>query len=288
MSTHTFSNLLVILTLSVVTTFNSCADKSIGEQTVKDVMDETVTKLYKTMSEKQLDSLTNDQVMALFNNQEKEVLATKHWMFDVNVPVVVSVMRSTDQKTVPFWLAPAGFVKTNKTMKNEEVTYEVWQKNFNTGHVGLGVNGFEDYMLHYFVAVAPQNKNDHLELSNFFPANQYVGVLRDSAFTYHDWTELVLANVPEDMKGQKLLTTIRGRGTESHLVGAFRKTAYPSSSTPDQVMLTWSADPATSIDIQWRTDATIETGKINYREKGSDIRVMHTAEVLESAFSGLP
>jgi len=259
-----------MLILVVLTTFNSCADKNIREQTVKDVMDETVTKLYKTMSENQLDSLTNDQVMALFNNEEKKVLATRHWMFDVNVPVVVSVMRSTEQKTEPFWLAAAGFVKTNKTMKNEEVTYEVWQKNFDKGHVGLGVNGFEDYMLHYFVSVAPQNKNDQLELSNFFPANQYVGVLRDSAFTYHDWTELVLMNVPDEMKGQKLLTTIRGRGTESHLVGAFRKTAYPSSSTPDQVMLTWSADPATSIDIQWRTDTSVETGKINYREKGSD------------------
>ena len=262
----------------VVTTFNSCADKNIREQTVKDVMDQTVTKLYKTMSENQLDSLTNDQVMALLNDQEKKVLATKHWVFDVNVPVVVSVMRSTEQKTVPFWLVPAGFVKTSKTMNNEEVTYEVWQKNFNTGHVGLGVNGFEDYMLHYFVSVAPQNKNDQLELSNFFPANQYVGILKDSAFTYHDWTELVLMNVPDDMKGQKLLTTIRGRGTESHLVGAFRKTAYPSSSTPDQVMLTWSSDPATSIDIQWRTDSIVKEGKVNYREKGSPTIMSALAE----------
>jgi hypothetical protein len=269
MSTNQFSNLLIILTLFVAITFNSCADKSTREQTVKDVMDHTVTTLYKTMSEKQLDSLNNDQVMGLFNDDEKNVLATKHWMFDVNVPVVVSVMRSTEQKIVPFWLAPAGFVKTNKTMKNEQVTYEVWQKKFDAGHIGLGVNGFEDYMLHYFVSVAPQNKNDKLELSNFFPANQYVGVLQDSAFTYHDWTELVLMNVPDDMKGEKLLTTIRGRGTESHLVGAFRKTAYPSSSMPDQVMLTWSSDPATSMDIQWRTDTTIETGKVNYWEKGS-------------------
>jgi hypothetical protein len=270
MATVRFSNLLIIFTLILATPFNSCVDKNIREQTVKEVMDKTVTHLYKTMSEKQLTSLTNEQVMDLFTDQEKQVLATKHWMFDVNVPVVVSVMRSTQQKTVPFWLVPAGFVKTDKIMKNEQVTYEVWQKEFNAGHVGLGVNGFEDYMLHYFVAVAPQQKNDQLELSNFFPANQYVGVLRDSAFTYHDWTELVLMNVPDDMDGQKLLTTIRGRGTESHLIGAFRKTAYPSASMPDQVMLTWSADPTTSMDIQWRTDTTVETGKVNYREKGSN------------------
>lgn len=259
----------IILILFAATTFNSCADKRTSEQTVKDVMDQAVTKLYKTRSEKQLDSLTNDQIMALFNDQEKQVLATEHWMFDVNVPVVVSVMRSTKQTSAPFWLVSAGFVKTNKTIKNEQAVYEVWQKKFDAGHVGLGVNGFEDYMLHYFVSVAPQNKNDRLELANFFPENQYVGILKDSAFTYHDWTELVLMNVPEDMKGEKLLTTIRGRGTESHLIGAFRKTAFPSASKPDQVMLTWSSDPATSIDIQWRTDTTVEEGKVYYREKGS-------------------
>ncbi|HZW71746.1 MAG TPA: hypothetical protein VFF57_12780, partial [Hanamia sp.] len=120
MSVHKFSNLLAILTLFIATAFNSCVDKNNQEQTVKEVMDQTVTKLYKTMSEKQLDSLTDNQVMALFTDKEKKVLATKHWMFDVNVPVVVSVMRSTEQKTVPFWLAPAGFVKTNKIMKNEQ------------------------------------------------------------------------------------------------------------------------------------------------------------------------
>ncbi len=259
----------IVLIVYMATTFNSCADKSIREGTVKDVMDQAVTRLYRTMSEQQLDSLTNDQVMVLLNDSEKNVLATRYWMFDVKVPVVVSVMRSAEQKKTPFWLAPAGFVKTGKTMKNEEVTYEVWQKKFDAGHVGLGINGFEDYMLHYFVSVAPQNKNDRLKLSDFFPANQYVGILEDSAFTYHDWTELVLMNVPDDMKGEKLLTTIRGRGTESHLIGAFRTTAYPSSSIPDQVMLTWSADPATSIDIQWRSDTTVEAGKVNYREKGS-------------------
>ena len=259
----------IILILFVATTFNSCADKHTPELTVKDVMDHAVTKLYKTSSEKQLESLTNDQIMNLFDDQEKQVLATKHWMFDVNVPVVVSVMRSIKQTSAPFWLVSAGFVKTEKSMKNEQTVYEVWQKNFDAGHVGLGVNGFEDYMLHYFVSVAPQNKSDRLELTNFFPENQFVGILNDSAFTYHDWTELVLMNVPEDMKGQKLLTTIRGRGTESHLIGAFRKTAYPSASKPDQVMLTWSSDPATSIDIQWRTDTTVEEGKLYYREKGS-------------------
>jgi hypothetical protein len=270
MNIKSISASIIIVFLFLITGMNSCTVKTAVNRSVKDVMDRTVTRLYHTMSEQQLDSLTNDQALALFNEKDKEVLATRYWTFDVNVPVIVSVMRSTKQKIIPFWLSSAGFVKTDKTMDNEQVTYEVWQKKFEVGHVGLGINGFEDYMLHYFVAVAPVNKNDQLQLSNFFPANQHVAVLRDSAFTYHDWTELVLRNVPEDMKGQKLLTTIRGRGTETHLVGAFRKTSFPSSANPDHVMLTWSADPATTIDIQWRTDTTAQSGKINFREKGAE------------------
>ena len=239
------------------------------EMSVKDVMDKTISGLYQKMSAKELSELDNDKVMNLFSDQEKQVLSTRHWMFSVNVPVVVSVMRSAKQEIVPFWLPKSGFVKTELTLKNEQTTYEVWQKSFGVGKVGLGVNGFEDYPLHYFVSVAPQNKNDKLELSNFFPENQFVGVLKDSAFTYHDWDELVLTNVPDALKGQKLLTTIRGRGVETHLIGAFRTTDYPSSKTPDQVMLTWSSTPSTGIDIQWRTDTTVADGMVKYRVKGS-------------------
>ena len=232
-------------------------------------MDKTITNLYKTKDAKGLNSLNEEQVMALFSHDEKEVLSSRHWMFTVNIPVVVSVMRSKEQKIIPFWLTKSGFVKTDKSMKNENTTYEVWQKEFPAGQVGLGVNGFENFMLHYFVSVAPKNKGEKLELSRFFPLNQYVGILDDGAFTYHDWDELVLKNVPESMKGEKLLTTIRGRGEETHLIGAFRSTAYPSSSTPDQVMLTWSSDPSTGMDIQWRTDTTVSDGIVKYREKGT-------------------
>ncbi len=246
----------------------SCSHQ-VSDRTVKDVMDKTITRLYKTMGAKELRNLDNDKVMALFSDEEKEVLSTRHWMFTASVPVVVSVMRSNEQKTIPFWLEKSGFAKTDMTIKNEQTTYEVWQKSFPAGKVGLGVNGFENYMLHYFVSVAPQNKQDNLELSGFFPVNQHVGVLQDGAFTYHDWDELVLKDVPATMKGEKLLTTIRGRGDESYLIGAFRSTSYPSSSSPDQAMLTWSADPSTTMDIQWRTDTTVAEGTVKFREKGS-------------------
>ncbi|MCY1723223.1 metallophosphoesterase family protein [Prolixibacteraceae bacterium Z1-6] len=264
------NSLKVLLVIVAGVALVSCSEKQQAEVTVKQIISDKVTGLYQTKTHEELEAISYDQAFNMFSEEERQVLATGHWMFDVNVPAVVSVMRSKKQKIVPFWLASEGFKRTNMTLQNEMTEYEIWQKRFDAGKVGLGINGFENYGLHYFVCVGPQNKTDKLELSNLHPANQYVGVMDNGAFTYHDWDELVLFDVPEELKGQQLLTTVRGRGTESHFVGAFRKTAFPSSEKPDQVMLTWSDDPATTIDIQWRTNTTVETGTVNYRLSGSN------------------
>jgi len=260
------------------------AGNASGEQTeknVKEVMERVVTDLYKSTSQTDLMKLDVQKVTALFSKEELRILATKHWTFDVNVPVVVSVMVSKEKGSLPFWLTESGFKKTTLTMKNKKTIYEVWQKSFGTGKVGLGINGFEDGLaLHYFVSVAPQHKGDQLKIANFFPENQQVSILQDGASTYNDWDELVLEEVPAELKGQKLLSTTRGRSAESHLVGAFRSTPYPSSQSPDQIILTWSADPSNSMDIQWRTNPRAEAATIKYREKGSPKVFSVTAEKL--------
>ena len=265
-----------------VAVLSACApQKKASEQTVKQVIDDAISRLYETKSAKELESLTEDETMALFSEEQLNVLATRHWMFDVNVPVTVSVIRSTKQEVVPFWLSTSGFQKTDLTLKNEMATYEIWQKKFDAGTVHLGINGFDNYRLHYFVAVKTQNEGDDLQISHLVPADQPVTVLQDSVTTYNDWTELVTENVPGSLLGARLLTTIRGRGSESNIVGAFRETAFPSSDKPDQLMLTWSGDPATTIDIQWRTNRTVESGSVSYRELGATKEQEADAEKFE-------
>ena len=258
------------------------AGNASGERTaknVKEVMERVVTDLYKRTSQADLMKLDARKVIALFSKEELRILATTHWTFDVNVPVVVSAMVSNEKGSLPFWLTETGFNKTALTMKNKKTTYEVWQKSFGAGKVGLGINGFEDGLaLHYFVAVAPQHKGDPLKITNFFPENQLESILQDGASTYNDWDELVLEEVPAELKGQKLLSTTRGRSAESHLVGAFRSTPYPSSQTPDQIILSWSADPSNSMDIQWRTNSKTDAATIKYREKGGSKVYSVTAE----------
>jgi hypothetical protein len=48
-----------------------------------------------------------------------------------------------------------------------------------------------------------------------------------------------------------------------------RTTAFPSTSQPDQVCLTWSSDPQTTQTIQWRTSQEIKDGEVQYRAASS-------------------
>ena len=156
------------------------------------------------------------------------------------------------------------------SVANENYRYEVWQKAFGPGRVELGINGFDNHRPHYFVAVAETPEPPKLKLTGFFPEKQTVSVLREGSFTYHDWNELVLTEVPAALRGQSLLTTIRGRAREAHLVEAFRQTPFASSAKPDLITLTWSDDPRTTQTVQWRTRSTaVADGMVRYREEAA-------------------
>ena len=233
-------------------------------QSVSDVMDGVIARFYQNLDMSALKELDDGAILALLTEKEREILATKYWTFNTNAPVVVSLMRHIEQRTLPFWLPSSGFVLTNFVVRNEEYSYEVWQKRFAAGPVGLGINGFDKHRPHYFLCVAPENSADVIELSQFSPEPQHQSQMREGAFTYHDWDELVLTEVPEALRGQILLTTIRGRAREAHLINAFRRTAHPASQNPDQLLLSWDDDPRTTQVIQWRTGSSVSDGAVRY------------------------
>ena len=268
----------VVTTVISILVIGCSHDASKKTGSVEEVMNNVITKLYYELTEDELNSLKYDDALSFFNEKEIDILSKRHWVFKVNTPVVVSVMRSNRQDVVPFWLERSGFIKTKLEMRNDNQSYEIWQKNFEAGNVELGINGFENFTYHYFVSVDPVDSSKNLEIKSITPENQFMTKLDNGAFTYHDWTELVLLDVPEEMKGEVLLTTIRGRGKESHLIGAFRKTTYPSTNIPDQILLTWSSDPSSSIDIQWRTDTTVKQLEVKYRVFGNDEVMSATAD----------
>lgn len=234
-------------------------------------MDSVMTRLYAEVPPEKFGAVNDTFLLNFLTEEEKQVLATRYQYFTVNVPVTVSLMRDQAQAHVPFWLAPSGFAKTEMVVKNEEYTYEVWQKNFDAGVVALGINGFDKHRPVYFVSVAPQDANAQLKLSDIYPGSYNADTLRTGAFAYHDWSGLVFTEVPVALKDQLYFTTVRGRAREAHVIDAFRATPHPSSSVPDEVMLTWSASPKTSINVQWRTDARATSGLVRYwKDNGTD------------------
>ena len=178
-------------------------------------------------------------------------------------------MRDMSQELAPFWLESSGFIKTDLIVSNLHSSYEVWQKEFDAGQVELGINGFDKHRPVYFICVGPRDPDKELEITKVFPEDQHFDTMRTGAFTYHDWDELTLEEVPEQLVGQVLFTTIRGRAREAHLIHAFRTTAYPSGSQADQIMLSWVSDPSSSIDIQWRTNSSIAEGMVKYWVSGT-------------------
>lgn len=236
-----------------------------AERSVGQVMDDVITRLYQQVPPEKYDSIDDNFILNFLQAEEKEVLSTRYQYFTTNIPVTVSLMRDKDQHAIPFWLTSSGFEKTKDVIKNAEgYEYDVWTKNFDAGRVELGINGFDKHRPVYFISVAPQEPKAELKITSVYPEKYNLDTLRSGAFTYHDWSGLLLTEVPEKMIGQVLFTTVRGRAREAHVIGAFRKTPFPSSAMPDQVMLTWSGPTQTTMDIQWRTNTSISNGVVRY------------------------
>ncbi|MBI2425667.1 MAG: metallophosphoesterase family protein [Candidatus Hydrogenedentes bacterium] len=249
--------------------FLICATARAQEST-QATMDAIVARFTAEMDPAAMDALDSDAILSRITPEERAVLATKHSYFDVDIPVVVSVLRDAQQSVVPFWLTERGFEKSGLVVTNMlDWNYEVWQKSFPAGRVELGINGFDQHRAHYLVGVGPQEAGAKPVISNRYPAQHAMVTLEPGAPCYWDWSDLVLKEVPEALLGHTFLTTVRGRSREAHIIQAFRETPFPSSGKPDQIMLTWSGDPKTTQAIQWRTGTAIEDGVVRYRKAGS-------------------
>ncbi|MEX0882659.1 MAG: metallophosphoesterase, partial [Cyclobacteriaceae bacterium] len=153
---------------------------------VAKVMDEVVSRLYSEYEKTTLDTISHNFILNYISETEKEALASQYWNLEVNVPVIVSLMRDKDQKVLPFWLENSGFELTDMVVKNTHSTYEVWQKDFDAGSINLGINGFGKHRPVYFLGIGPKNAEDSLGILPVFPESQHFETFEVGAFTYHD------------------------------------------------------------------------------------------------------
>lgn len=264
--------------------FSFCSDPNAMEQYgISDAMDEVITRIYSERREEDINKSTQKEILEYLTKDEKNTFGSAYWVFKVSEESDVYVCRDQNQKEAPYWLERNGFVKTPYQVKNEFITYEVWHKRFDKGLVNLGVNGFDRHRFVYFTLVKPVNTGKNIKIAPVFPEKQNVLQLNEGVFTYHDWDELVVTEFSKELAGAQLLSTIRGRSREAHLIGAFRKTDYPSSKQVDQVLQTWTDDPSSSITIGWRTDVNTKKSTLKYWEvnKLDTMAVEAESEVFE-------
>ena len=235
---------------------------------VHDTMATIIERLKKNIPVEELKTLTTEQAETFLTEEEREILGTAYWMFEVDVPVTVSIIRHTGQAEIPHWLIEQEWEKTNYIVKNDGEDYEVWQKNFDAGHIGLGTNGFRRHWRHYYVAVQPQEDGDDLKITNMYPGQHRVKEMTEGVSTFVYDSEYLLEDVPAELEGAALIQSVESRVYETLLVDVFRTTPYPASPSPDQIVLTWSDDPATTQTVQWRTDTSVTATAVRYREAG--------------------
>ena len=239
----------------------------LNQPSVHDTMAGVIDRLKSTLSVEALREFSPEQAVAALTAEERHILGTAYWTFEVNVPVTVSVIRDSGQSEPLFWLTDEGWTKTDQIVQADSLDYEVWQKDFDAGHVGLGTNGFRRHWRHYFVGVQPQNSRNEVAVHHLYPGmHRIVEMTKGSSVFVYD-PLYALEEVPPSLEGAQLIQAVENRVYETLLVDLFRTTPFPASETPDQIVLTWSDDPATTQTIQWRTDTNIASTAVSYRRK---------------------
>jgi purple acid phosphatase-like protein/calcineurin-like phosphoesterase family protein len=236
---------------------------------VHDTVAGIVERLRRTKRPAELRALTLNQVQNFLTDEEREILGSEHLSFRVNVPVTVSVIRYAKSGEEPFWLKSRGFRPTTLRLKvGDDVEFDVWQKEFPDGWIGLGVNSLTGGGRHYFVAVAATNSAGKLAISELYPGSLRLETLEVGEVPYVDDDETI-KSVPNELRGQVLVQTENVRRDAARLVNLFRVTEHPGSARPDQIILTWGGDPRSTQSIQWRTSTKVKRGFVTFQKKAT-------------------
>ena len=237
---------------------------------VHDTVAGIVMRMQRNLPAEDLTGITVPEVLDFLLEEERDVLATQHLIFNVNVPVVLHLYRQKTQDEVVYWLEDRGFAKTPLEVSVGGELFEVWRKEFDAGEIGLGVNSVSGNGDHYFVSLAPQDAGDTVEVTNIYPGLHTLGTMQKDERTYISWDDRVLTALPSELEGEILLRGDPNKRRTAKLIDIYRITPYPAAANPDHVVLTWSDDPKTTQAIQWRTSIEVNEGVVRYRPKGSD------------------
>ncbi|MCB1125745.1 MAG: fibronectin type III domain-containing protein, partial [Verrucomicrobiae bacterium] len=223
-------------------------------------------RLTRLVPAKEREEATEARLADWLTPAEREVLGTAHIRFQVNIPVRLAVAREVSTQGAPFWLIDGGYRRAATRWEIDGDAWETWERDFPAGEIGLGVNALTGADDHYFILLRPLVEGGTVEVSRLYPGQLRLASLTVGARPWVD-EEPVLEEVPEAYAGWTLIRTFNGHRNLARLTAKARITPFPSSPRPDDIVLTWSHDPKTSVTVQWRTSGTVTNGLVAFYPK---------------------
>jgi acid phosphatase type 7 len=255
------------LLLSVLFLMLTPALAHVGDHpSVHDTVANVIERMRKSKNPAEVRDWNSSQVENFLTASERTVLAEEHIRFEINVPVTLYVVRTKEPVEELYWLKARNFA-TNQvewTERNEQL--RIWAREFAPGSIGLGVNSLWGGGNHYVVLLAPKNPLEHIEVKNLYPGQLRLTQLTNGVKPYVD-NDVTLTNVPPALEGLTLIQTQQSQRDAAKLVDIFRITEHPATVQPDQIILTWSADPKSTQTIQWRTSKDVSKGFVLFGRK---------------------
>ncbi|MEO2006205.1 MAG: fibronectin type III domain-containing protein, partial [Candidatus Poribacteria bacterium] len=230
-----------------------------GHPSVHDTVSAIRTRMTTGMPLETLRILTRPELVNFLTDEERSVLGSEHLSFTLAEAATVYVMHDVGLGDDPFWLTARDFAKTDMSVMIDGDPFDVWSKEFDAGFVGLGVNSLQGGYEHYAVAVTAKA----IALTDVYPSYHDLATAEVGERPYTD-RDNEIESLPEALVGATLVRTSRDDRNNGQLLNVFTFTDYPATSAPDQVVLTWSDDPKTTVTVQWRTSTEVTYGVVSY------------------------
>ena len=233
---------------------------------VHDTVASILNRFKATLSTEEIVAIDIAKARSLLTENEKHILSHDHISFHVNTPVKVFIIRDASMGDKPFWLKERDFKPLGLKFKIKNRDVDFWVKDFEAGQIGLGINSLSGNDHHYGVALMPLKPDPKLEVTKMYPGQLRTAAMKEGVKPFIDKND-TLPSLPAVLSGLTIVQTVYKNRNDAKLIGIYRKTSYPSSPKPDQIILTWANDPTTTQTVQWRTDKSVSKGQLKWIKK---------------------
>jgi hypothetical protein len=228
-------------------------------------------RLSGSCSESELTAIASrgPELLARLERRERAALGAGHCRFRVDHPVVIDV--AVPIESVPFWLADRGFRRTELSLVNPDARWRLYRRAFDCGWIGLGVNGLDrSPPAHYVVFIRPlegrnsgRRREPPVVTLDEDPRDSWHAVVAGPGVSAAFDVSKPFTSIPEELVGAVILQPAHAARHSAMLArGRIWKTHMVSGPQPDQVAISFGANPARELVWTWRTSPEVVSSAV--------------------------